>query len=35
MRCLSETHTFTPNMLNNLVLNYQREVSQRGGPPGS
>jgi hypothetical protein len=32
---LSETHTFTPNILNNLVLNYQREVSQRGGPPGS
>jgi len=32
---LSETHTFSPNILNNLVLNYQREVSQRGGPPGS
>jgi hypothetical protein len=32
---LAETHTFTPNLLNNLVLNYQREVSQRGGPPGS
>jgi len=32
---LAETHTFTPNMLNNIVLNYQREVSQRGGPPGS
>jgi hypothetical protein len=32
---LSETHTFTPNLLNNLVLNYQREISQRGGPPGS
>ncbi|MGO8756992.1 MAG: carboxypeptidase regulatory-like domain-containing protein [Terracidiphilus sp.] len=32
---LSETHTFTPNILNNLVLNFQREVSQRGGPPGS
>ncbi len=32
---LAETHTFTPSMLNNLVLNYQREVSQRGGPPGS
>jgi hypothetical protein len=32
---ISETHTFTPNILNNLVLNYQREVSQRGGPPGS
>jgi hypothetical protein len=32
---LSETHTFTPNILNDLVLNFQREVSQRGGPPGS
>jgi hypothetical protein len=32
---LAETHTFTPNLLNNLVLNYQREVSLRGGPPGS
>jgi Carboxypeptidase regulatory-like domain len=32
---LSETHTFTSSLLNNLVLNYQREVSLRGGPPGS
>jgi Carboxypeptidase regulatory-like domain len=32
---LAETHTFSPNILNNLVLNFQREVSQRGGPPGS
>jgi hypothetical protein len=32
---LAETHTFTPNILNNLVLNYQREVSLRGGPPES
>lgn len=32
---LAETHIFTPNILNNLVLNDQREVSQRGGPPGS
>ena len=32
---ISETHTFTPNLLNNLVLNYQREVSLRGGPPDS
>jgi hypothetical protein len=32
---LSETHTFTGNLLNNLVINYQREVSLRGGPPGS
>jgi hypothetical protein len=32
---VAETHTFTANILNNLVLNFQREVSQRGGPPGS
>jgi hypothetical protein len=32
---LSETHTFTNNLLNALVLNYQREVALRGGPPGS
>jgi hypothetical protein len=32
---ISETHTFTNNLLNNLVLNYQREVAARGGPPGS
>jgi Carboxypeptidase regulatory-like domain len=32
---LSETHIFTPSLLNNLVLNYQREISLRGGPPGS
>jgi hypothetical protein len=32
---LSETHTFTMNLLNSLVLNYQREVALRGGPPGS
>jgi hypothetical protein len=32
---LSETHTFTNNLLNNLILNYQREVSLRGGPPGT
>ncbi len=32
---LSETHTFTKNLLNSLVLNYQREVALRGGPPGS
>jgi len=31
---LSETHTFTGNLLNNLIVNYQREVSLRGGPPG-
>jgi hypothetical protein len=32
---IAETHTFSADLLNNLVLNYQREVSQRGGPPGS
>ena len=32
---LSETHTFTNSLLNNLVLNYQREIALRGGPPGS
>jgi Carboxypeptidase regulatory-like domain len=32
---LSETHTFSSNLLNSLVVNYQREVSLRGGPPGS
>jgi hypothetical protein len=32
---LNETHTFTNNLLNNLVINYQREISLRGGPPGS
>jgi hypothetical protein len=32
---LAETHTFSTNILNILVLNYQREVALRGGPPGS
>lgn len=32
---LSETHAFTDNILNSLVLNYQREIALRGGPPGS
>lgn len=32
---LSETHTFTSSLLNSLVINYQREISLRGGPPGS
>jgi hypothetical protein len=32
---VAETHTFTSNLLNNLIMNYQREVSLRGGPPGS
>jgi hypothetical protein len=32
---LSETHTFSTSLLNNLIVNYQREVALRGGPPGS
>jgi hypothetical protein len=32
---IGETHTFTPNLLNNLIVNYQREVALRGGPAGS
>ena len=32
---LAETHAFTTNILNNLIVNYQREVALRGGPPGS
>jgi len=32
---LSETHTFTGSLLNNFIVNYQREISLRGGPPGS
>jgi hypothetical protein len=32
---LSETHTFSSNLLNSVIANYQREVSLRGGPPGS
>jgi len=32
---IAETHTFTPNLLNNLIINYQREVALRGGPSGS
>ena len=32
---LAETHTFTSNILNSLIISYQREVSLRGGPPGS
>jgi hypothetical protein len=32
---LAETHIFTPRLLNNLVLNWQRIVALRGGPPGS
>jgi hypothetical protein len=30
---LSETHTFTPSMLNTLVVNYSREISTRGPVP--
>jgi hypothetical protein len=32
---LAETHVFTTHIVNSLVLNYQREVALRGGPPGS
>jgi hypothetical protein len=32
---LAETHTFSSSVLNNMVVNYQREYSLRGGPPGS
>jgi hypothetical protein len=32
---LGETHTFTPHLLNNLIINWQREIALRGGPPGS
>jgi hypothetical protein len=31
---VSETHTFNPNVLNSLVVNYSREVSTRGPAPG-
>ncbi|HKO19632.1 MAG TPA: carboxypeptidase regulatory-like domain-containing protein, partial [Acidobacteriaceae bacterium] len=32
---LSETHAFTDHLLNAFIVNYQREVALRGGPPGS
>lgn len=32
---VSETHTFTSNLLNNFVANYLRMIALRGGPPGS
>ena len=32
---LAETHTFSGHLLNNLVVNFQRIVALRGGPPGS
>lgn len=31
----SETHTFSPTVLNVLTLNFAREADQRGAPPGS
>lgn len=32
---INETHIFSPSIVNNLVLNYQREYSGRGNPTGS
>lgn len=32
---LSETHTFTSNLLNNLIVNYMRETSARSPQPGA
>src|ERR1035438_1778819 len=32
---LAETHIFSPSLLNNATLNWQREIALRGGPPGS
>jgi hypothetical protein len=32
---LSDTHTFTSSLLNNIVLNYNREVSERGPVDGT
>src|ERR1035438_2159028 len=32
---LAETHIFTPHLMNNMVLNFQRIVALRGGAPGS
>jgi hypothetical protein len=31
----SETHTFSPTVVNVFTLNYAREADQRGAPPGS
>ena len=31
----SETHTFSPTVVNVLTLNFAREADQRGAPPGS
>src|ERR1035438_7219676 len=32
---VSETHTFSPSVLNVFTLNYAREADQRGAPPGT
>jgi len=32
---LSETHTFSPTVVNVFTLNYAREADQRGAPPGT
>ncbi|HTP32833.1 MAG TPA: carboxypeptidase regulatory-like domain-containing protein [Candidatus Acidoferrales bacterium] len=32
---LSETHTFSPSLINVFTLNYARVAAQRGAPPGS
>jgi Carboxypeptidase regulatory-like domain len=32
---VSETHTFSPTVLNIVALNYAREADQRGAPPGT
>jgi len=32
---VSETHTFTPTVVNVFTLNYAREADQRGAPPGT
>lgn len=32
---ISESHNFTPNLLNNIVVNYSRELSTRGPVDGS
>lgn len=32
---ISETHIFTPRMLNVFILNYSREADQRGAPAGT
>jgi hypothetical protein len=32
---LAETHSFSSNVLNNFIVNYQRIIALRGGPAGS